>query len=175
VSILYLVRKTEHQAIQQDRLMLRRAGHATTADFYALFSRRHYDVDQTDLAQFIKHVSLFVPQPCFLRHFLHRFPEYVGEEADQNMRLDAVLLLIPDRSNAEIAFVDSERGFGLGQLDVRLPKILRRPVDDVRPQQLAAFVKAGSLAPRVVFRPRVSARSSTSLTSTSYKPTARLF
>jgi hypothetical protein len=36
--------------------------------------------------------------------------------------LDAFLLLVPDGSDREITLVDAEGGFGVGELDVGLPK-----------------------------------------------------
>jgi len=41
----------------------------------------------------------------------HALPEHVGKEADEDVRLDPVFSLVPDRPQAKVLFVDAEGGF----------------------------------------------------------------
>jgi hypothetical protein len=70
------------------------------------------------------------------------FPEHISEKANQNMSLHAVLEMVPDRAQDQIAFVDAECGFGLGQLYVSAPKLFAAPIGDVAAHQIAAFAQA---------------------------------
>ena len=51
---------------------------------------------------------------------LERLPKHIGEKANQDVRLDAPRLVMPDRTDREIGLVDTERRLGLGELDVRV-------------------------------------------------------
>src|SRR5438445_6690360 len=59
---------------------------------------------------------------------LQRLPQDVGQKADEDVRLDPLLLLMPDRANRELALVDTKGRLDLRELDVRLPHALGRPV-----------------------------------------------
>ena len=56
------------------------------------------------------------------------------------MGLNAVLVLMPDRTDVELIFLDAESGLGLGELDIGLPELLIAPIVDVRAQQIGALM-----------------------------------
>ena len=51
------------------------------------------------------------------------------------MSLNAVGVLMPDRTEVELIFLNAERGLGLGELDIGLPELLIGPIVDVRTQK----------------------------------------
>lgn len=59
------------------------------------------------------------------------FPEHISEKANQNMGLHAVLEMVPDRAQEQVAFVDAKCSFSLGQLHVGAPKLFAAPIGDV--------------------------------------------
>ncbi len=85
-----------------------------------------------------------------------RFQLLTCREADQNVGQHAVLFLIPDRTDPQVAFVDPKRRLGLGQLAVRLPQVFGRPVGDVGTEQVTALVERGPVSPLFVFYPGIS-------------------
>ena len=66
------------------------------------------------------------------------------------MGLNAVLVLMPDRTDVELIFLDAESGLGLGELDIGLPELLIAPIVDVRAQQIGALRKRGPAVERGV-------------------------
>jgi len=54
---------------------------------------------------------------------LQRLPQHEGEKTDEDVCLHAILALMSDRTDVELIFLDAERGFGLGELDVGLPEL----------------------------------------------------
>ena len=61
------------QSLQEDGLVLRRPGYAATFDFFAI-ARWQDDIDEADLAKFIKKPSWLISQACFVAHLSQRFP-----------------------------------------------------------------------------------------------------
>ena len=84
----------------------------------------------------------FIPQSGLSAHPAETCPENIREKADQNVGLDTAFFLVPDGAQPEVVFLDAERFFRIGQLDVGLPELLRRPRLDVAPQEVAAFAPA---------------------------------
>src|SRR5260370_658031 len=78
---------------------------------------------------------------------LERFPEHIGQEADEDVGLHAVRPLMPHRANRQLALLDAKRRLRLGKLDVRAPDALGRPVDDIGAQDVAAFAPARPVVP----------------------------
>ena len=74
---------------------------------------------------------------------LEALPQHEGKKADEDMSLDAVLVLMPDRTEVELVFLDAKRGLGLGELDISLPELLIGPIVDVRAQKIGAFRERG--------------------------------
>ena len=81
------------------------------------------------------------------------FPEHISEKANQNMGLYAVLKMVPDRAQSQIAFVDTKGSLGLGQLHVSTPQFFAAPIGDVATQQITAFAQPGPITPIVSLAP----------------------
>ena len=60
------------------------------------------------------------------------------------MRLDTLLFVMPDRTNAQIRFVNAEGGLCFAVLDVGLPQLLVSPVVDVAGQDVSTFTELSS-------------------------------
>jgi hypothetical protein len=69
-----------------------------------------------------------MPQPGTRLPLLQCFPQHVSEKANQNVRLDAVLPVMPDRPNAQIGFLNPKSSLGFSQLNVGVPQLLVGPV-----------------------------------------------
>ncbi len=121
--------------MQQDRLVNGWFRHAAFADFDAVAGRQD-DVDAANLREFLQNAAGFVAEPGFLAQGGQRFPEHIRQEADQNVGQHPILFLVPDRPYAQIAFVNSERRFRFGELDVCLPELIVAPVADVSTYQI---------------------------------------
>jgi hypothetical protein len=65
-----------------------------------------------------------------------RLPQHKGQKAYQDVRLNPLLFLVPDRSQLQIRFLDAERGLGLGQLHVGTPEFFWAPVRHVAAQHI---------------------------------------
>src|SRR5260370_11321542 len=77
-----------------------------------------------------------VSKTCALLPHLEALPKREGKKADEDMGLNAVLVLMPDRTKVELIFLDAEGGLGLGELDIGLPELLIGPIVDVRAHQI---------------------------------------
>src|SRR2546426_8671912 len=84
--------------IEQDRLRRVRADHAAeTERTRRLGGKGQYHVGALDARQFVEDRPRAVAEPGLHLPVLERLPEHVGQEADEDMRLDALGLLVPDR------------------------------------------------------------------------------
>ena len=63
------------------------------------------------------------------------------------MRLDAVFFVMPDRTDAQIGFVNAEGRFGFAQLNVGLPKLFIGPILDIGAQDVSPFAQPGPIIP----------------------------
>ena len=77
-----------------------------------------------------------LPRPCALLPHSRVFQSTEGEEANEDVGLDPLLALMPDRSNVQLIFLDAKSRFGLGELDVGLPQLLIAPIADVRNEEV---------------------------------------
>jgi hypothetical protein len=98
-----------------------------------------HDIDQGDLLEFGEDLSRFVAKAGTLAPQAEGFPEHIGEKADEDVSLYAVLLLVPDGPHDQVALVESKRFFGFSQLDVSTPKFLSAPVGHIAAQQVTSF------------------------------------
>ena len=89
-----------------------RADDAAEAHLAAVRGGQH-DVGALDAAEFLEDGARAVAQVGAALPLLQGLPEHVGQEADQDMGLDAVLALMPDRADRQLALVDAKGGFGL--------------------------------------------------------------
>ncbi len=86
-----------------------------------------------------------LPRPRALLPHLEALPEHESEEANEDVSLDAVLALMPDRAQVQLILLNAERRFGLGELDVSLPELLVAPIGDVRAQEIGALRERGPI------------------------------
>ena len=63
----------------------------------------------------------------------------IGEEGDEDMRLDAPLLLVVDRAKGEIALEVFESFFHRDELQIVAPKLRRILLGQVGPKEISAF------------------------------------
>ena len=95
-------------------------GHATPTNLRPLTCWQHH-VHQLDLAQLLEDPARLVAQSSPLASLRERLPKNIRQEADQDVGQHPLLFLMPDRTEPQVALVDSERGLGLGQLDIGFP------------------------------------------------------
>ena len=89
--------------------MLGRPGDASFADRDA-GSRGQEHVDDSDFAELGEDSPRLVAETGGGASLGEGLPQDVGQEADEDVGEDAVLLLVPDGSNPQVGFVDAERG-----------------------------------------------------------------
>ena len=77
----------------------------------------HHDVDTLDPGHLLDEGPGTVAETGTALPSLERLPHTEGQEADEDVRLDSLLLLVPDRPNGQLALDDAERGLGLRELD----------------------------------------------------------
>jgi len=99
--------------------------------------QRH--IHHGDLRQLAVDFPCFVAQAGLAALRFQRFPYPIGQEANQNMSLHPLRLLVPDRAQLQIGLLDVEGVFGFGRLDVGPPQFFRGPVENITAQQIAAF------------------------------------
>src|SRR5260370_12469402 len=88
-----------------------------------------------------------LPEPGPPLPLLERFPQHISQEADEDVGLDAILTLVPHGTNPQLTLLDAECGLRIGELDIRAPQVLGRPVGDVRAQHVAPFAPPGPVVP----------------------------
>jgi hypothetical protein len=101
--------------------------------------RRQYDVGAVDGAEFLEDGAGRVAKAGAALPLLQRLPQHVGEEAHQDVGQYAVLTLVPDRPDRQLALVNAEGGFRLRELDIGAPQVLGCPVGEVGAQHVAAL------------------------------------
>ena len=74
-------------------------------------------------------------------------PEYERQEADEDMGLDPVLVVMPDRPDLQFILGNAKGPFRIRQLNVSFPQCGRIGGGQVRAQQIAAFRNRGPLTP----------------------------
>jgi hypothetical protein len=90
-----------------------------------------HHIVRLDACQLFENGAWRVAETSALLPHLQAFPQNEGEKANQNMGLNAVLELMPYRTDVQLILLDPERSFGLCELDVSLPKLLIAPVVEV--------------------------------------------
>lgn len=88
-----------------------------------------------------------IAQPGTGLPLLERFPQDVSEKADQNVRLNTILFVMPDRTHAQIGFLNPEGGLGFAELNVGLPQLLVGPVVDVAAKNVSALAELDPIIP----------------------------
>ena len=111
---------------------------------------RQNDVVGLDAGKLFEDGPRRVPEARALLPHFETLPEHEGEEANEDVSLDAVLALMPDRTQVQLILLNAKRGFGLGELDVSLPELLVAPIADVRAQEIGALRERGPIIERGV-------------------------
>src|ERR1700759_170737 len=69
--------------------------------------------------------------------------EAIGEEGDEDMRLDAHCILVEDRPDGEVAFEVPERLLDADKLEVQAPQPRRIVVGEIGAQEIPALPRPG--------------------------------
>src|SRR5208282_487788 len=78
--------------------------------------------------------------------------ETIGQEGDEDVRLDAVLELVVDRAQVQIVLHGLEGGLDLDELDVEPPQLGRVFAGEIGAQQIATFAPADLAQPGAIER-----------------------
>src|SRR5258708_39559346 len=105
--------------------------------------RRQDDVVRLNAREFFEDRARGVSETGAALPHLEALPQDEGEKADEDVSLNTVLALVPDRSDLQLVLLDAESGFGLGELDVRFPELLIAPIADIRSEEIGAFGDRG--------------------------------
>jgi len=136
------------EALEQGGLGALGAHHAADAQLTVrLLGQGQHHVGTLDTAQLLQDSAWTVAQTGAGLPLLQGLPHDVGQEADQDVGLNAALLLMPDRTNGKLAFVNPEGGLGLGELDVGAPQGGRIPVRQIGAQHVTALGQCGARPP----------------------------
>jgi hypothetical protein len=79
---------------------------------------RQDHVMRLDPRQLFEDRTWRISEACSLLPHLEALPQHESKKADEDMSLNPVLVLMPDRTEVDLIFLDAERGLGLGELDV---------------------------------------------------------
>ena len=77
-----------------------------------------------DASAFFEDRARRVTETSALLPHLEALPEHESEKANEDMRLDAIFALVPDRTHVQLILLNAKCGFGLCQLNVSLPQLL---------------------------------------------------
>jgi hypothetical protein len=129
-----------------------RAHDAPQSHLATVFERQH-DVHTCDATHLLEHGAGTRAESGPLLPALQRLPERKRQEADQDVGLDAILSLVPDRADLQIALLDPEGGLRLAELDVGAPQLFRAPIGHVGAQDVGALGELRPLAPLLLEAP----------------------
>src|SRR5437660_1695058 len=146
------LREIEPEPIEEGGLRGVRAHDAAQTEFAAVLGGEH-DVGALDAAELVEDRPWTLPEAGPPLPLLEGFPQHVGQEADEDVGLDAILPLVPHGTNPQLTFLDAECRLRVGELDVRAPQVLGRPVGDVGAQHVAPFAPTGPVVPFRTRRP----------------------
>lgn len=98
------------------------ADHASESNLaIGLIGDRQDDVGGVDARELGEQGPRSVSKPGTRLPFLEGLPEDVGEKAHEDVRLDAIGLVMPDGSDREVGLVNAKGGLSLGELDIGFP------------------------------------------------------
>ena len=98
----------ELERVEQHAQLGLRLGVAGEQEF-ASIGCRDVDVDHLDGGELLEHAARGQPRRQRIQAAFERDMQAIGEEGDEDMRLDPLLLLVEDRADGEIAFEGLER------------------------------------------------------------------
>src|SRR5215469_15780360 len=159
----------QSQRLQDPFLLAHRTSNAAQRQFLP-FGRLQLDVADRDLAQFaeddlgrhrsglrgglasvpIRLVDLRLKARTF-GQMVQRLPEGIRQHADHHVGLRSAAVVMPDRTEQQLALEDAEGPLHYGQLDVGLPELLGRPAPLIAPQQVSTI--AGQRRPELLPKP----------------------
>ena len=102
-------------------------GDATQSDL-AVRCGRQDDVVGLDAGKLFEDGPRRVAEARALLPHLEALPQHEREKANEDVGLDPLLALMPDRPNVQLIFLDAKSRFGLGELDVSLPELMIGPI-----------------------------------------------
>ncbi len=139
--------------MEQNVLVVAWFRYAAFADLDA-FSRGQHHVHHSNLLQFRKPAARLIAQTRPLAQTGQHIPEHIRQEAHQDVGLDSVLFLMPNRSETEIAFMNPKRGFRFRELNVGSPEFLIGPIGHIGSEQITARAQGGPISGSFAFCPR---------------------
>ena len=107
-------REGDAEAMQQEFLFAVRFCHAAKADgLAATAARAHgkYDISRLDFDKLVKQAPWRVAQAAAAHPTRQRLPHRIRQEADQDVRLDPVFFVMPDRPQNEFVLRDAKCPF----------------------------------------------------------------
>ena len=116
--------------LQIDRLVVTGLTDTTTPNLNPHTSRQHY-IDRPNLRRLIDDPLGFIPQMLLAAQLSQHFPQDIGQRADQNMRLDPILTLMPNGTDPQVTLVNPKCRLSLRKLHVQLPQLLATPVGNI--------------------------------------------
>ena len=102
----------EAEAVEKRGLSGVGLGDAAQSDL-AVRCGRQDDVVGLDARKLFEDGARRVSEARSLLPHLEAFPEYEGEEANEDVSLDPVLALMPDRTQVELIFLDPKSGLDI--------------------------------------------------------------
>ena len=111
----------------------------TAEDQGAAVGGREMHVEHLDSCELVEHSSRCEARRQRLEPCAQRDVQAVGQEGDEDVRLDAVLELMVDRAQVQIVLHGLEGGLDLDELDVEPPQLGRGFAGEIGAQQIAAF------------------------------------
>ena len=118
---------------------------AARADVAAGDSGEH-DVLRVHVRELFEHGARRVAEAGAALPHLKALAAHEDVKVNEDMRRDAIGMLVPDRAHARLVLLDPERRLGLSELDVGLSERMIAPIRDVGTQQMGRFRERGPLA-----------------------------
>ena len=117
------LRQDDTEAVKERGLVSVGLSDAPQTDLAMRCGGQHHVV-RVDACKFLENGTRGVAEASTALPHLQALPQHEGQKADENMGLNAILALVPDRTQIQLIFLDAEGGLGLGELDVSLPELL---------------------------------------------------
>src|SRR5574337_532037 len=118
-----------------------------------LLSQGQHDIGAANALELFEQGARAVAEARLGLPLFQGFPEHVGQETHQDVAAHAAFFMMPDRPDAQLAFVNAESRFGLRELGVGLPNLLGGPARDVGAQDVTALGQRGRALPVRTHRP----------------------
>jgi len=125
----------------------------TALPYLHTLARGQNHIDQGDFTELFKDLPWFIAESALTAAGGQRLPQHVGQKTNQDVCAHAMLSVVPYRPDLQVRLVHAKGGFGFGELHVGAPQLLRRPVDHVAAQPVAAFTPPRPLPPTLYLRP----------------------